>query len=162
MGGEHLWEAIGAIGEIAGAAAVVVTLVYLARQVRQNNTISAAQVYQERANTRMLLHHTQSDSEHLAPIMFRISELGWPDNAEAIESLSGLDLFRFRQNQLASVVRFDNSYYQYRRGFLSDDAWKLTETGIRAMAPTWERLDILESGATEPFKEEIRRILQRP
>ncbi len=31
------WEAIGAIGELGGAAAVLVTLIYLAVQVRQSN-----------------------------------------------------------------------------------------------------------------------------
>ena len=31
------WEAIGAIGEITGATAVVITLIYLAVQVRQNS-----------------------------------------------------------------------------------------------------------------------------
>jgi len=31
------WEAIGAIGELAGAAAVVATLIYLSAQIRQNN-----------------------------------------------------------------------------------------------------------------------------
>jgi hypothetical protein len=30
------WEAIGAIGEVLGALAVIVTLVYLAVQIRQN------------------------------------------------------------------------------------------------------------------------------
>lgn len=30
------WDAIGAIGEVVGAAAVIVTLVYLAIQIRQN------------------------------------------------------------------------------------------------------------------------------
>ena len=32
------WDAIGAIGEIVGAAAVVATLVYLSRQVQLNAT----------------------------------------------------------------------------------------------------------------------------
>ena len=31
------WEAIGAIGELIGAMAVVITLVFLALQVRQSN-----------------------------------------------------------------------------------------------------------------------------
>ena len=31
------WEAIGALGEIAGALAVVASLVYLATQIRQSN-----------------------------------------------------------------------------------------------------------------------------
>ena len=32
------WEAIGAIGEVLGAAGVLATLVYLATQIRQNTT----------------------------------------------------------------------------------------------------------------------------
>ena len=32
------WEAIGAIGEIVGAAAVFLTLIYLALQIRQNTS----------------------------------------------------------------------------------------------------------------------------
>jgi hypothetical protein len=35
------WEAIGAIGEVAGAIAVFATLVYLAIQIRQNNKLLA-------------------------------------------------------------------------------------------------------------------------
>ena len=32
------WEAVGAVGEIVGAIAVVITLIYLARQMRQNSS----------------------------------------------------------------------------------------------------------------------------
>jgi len=37
------WDAIGAIGEWAGAVAVVVTLFYLAMQVRQSNVVALAE-----------------------------------------------------------------------------------------------------------------------
>lgn len=153
------WSALGAIGEIAGALAVVVTLFYLARQIKHANAVSSANVYQERANTRMQFHHSHAESEYLAPILQRLGELGWPQNVEAIEQLNELELFRFRQNQLASVVRFDNSYYQYRNGFLDEDAWKLTQLGMRNMGPTWIRLGILEVGATQPFAEEVARLV---
>ncbi|MGB0133791.1 hypothetical protein, partial [Dokdonella sp.] len=36
------WDAIGAIGEIAGAIGVIVTLLYLAIQLRQNTKASNA------------------------------------------------------------------------------------------------------------------------
>ena len=39
------WTAIGALGEIVGASAVVLTLAYLARQVRQANRIAKAEAY---------------------------------------------------------------------------------------------------------------------
>jgi len=38
------WEAIGAVSETIGAIAVVVTLIYLAVQIRQNSENLAAQV----------------------------------------------------------------------------------------------------------------------
>ena len=37
------WEAIGAIGEVAGAVAVIVTLAYLAVQIRANTAASKAE-----------------------------------------------------------------------------------------------------------------------
>ena len=39
------WEAIGAIGELAGAIGVIVTLVYLAIQIRQNSYFHHKQGY---------------------------------------------------------------------------------------------------------------------
>jgi len=37
------WEAIGAVGEIIGAMAVVLSLIYLAIQVRQNSNMARAE-----------------------------------------------------------------------------------------------------------------------
>ena len=41
------WDAIGAVGEIVGAAAVVVSLVYLASQLRQSNELARQTAYRE-------------------------------------------------------------------------------------------------------------------
>ena len=41
------WEAIGAIGEIAGAIAVVLTLFYLSRQIRHNSDVSKVSSYHQ-------------------------------------------------------------------------------------------------------------------
>lgn len=39
------WDAIAAIGELLGAAAVLVTLIYLAAQIRQNTAAVATATY---------------------------------------------------------------------------------------------------------------------
>ena len=39
------WDAIGAIGEMLGAVAVVVSLIYLAQQVRTSNRLARAEAY---------------------------------------------------------------------------------------------------------------------
>ena len=41
------WDAIGAIGEILGALAVVITLIYLARQIHQSNSMSMSRTASE-------------------------------------------------------------------------------------------------------------------
>ena len=41
------WEALGAIGEIVGAVAVVITIAYLAVQIRQNSRSLRAAAYQD-------------------------------------------------------------------------------------------------------------------
>ena len=40
------WDAIGAIGEVSGAVAVVVTLIYLAGQLRQNTQALRSSTYE--------------------------------------------------------------------------------------------------------------------
>ena len=40
------WEALGAVGEIAGATAVLITLIYLAVQIRQNTATVATATYE--------------------------------------------------------------------------------------------------------------------
>ena len=41
------WDALGAIGELVGAIAVVVTLAYLAFQIRQNNNLASGAAQRE-------------------------------------------------------------------------------------------------------------------
>ncbi len=45
------WEAIGAIGEITGALAVVITLIYLSIQLRHNTTTTRAGIAQALADS---------------------------------------------------------------------------------------------------------------
>ena len=41
------WEAIGAVGEVLGALAVLASLIYLARQIRQNTQMMKSTVRQQ-------------------------------------------------------------------------------------------------------------------
>ena len=41
------WDAIGALAELLGAAAVLVTIVYLARQIKQNSDIARVEAFRD-------------------------------------------------------------------------------------------------------------------
>lgn len=89
------WEALGAIGEIVGATGVIITLVYLAYQIRQNtiqleqNTKTARAAAQTASNV-TLRENRQSIFQ--TSEMASIFEAGNSDPTE----LSSTELLRYR------------------------------------------------------------------
>jgi hypothetical protein len=136
------WEAIGAIGELVGGIAVIVTLIYLAIQVRQSKTllernekIALSQMYQARADARMsqVIAQAQSGKAELISSVW-----GHPD---LIDGLEGDDREIVRQYMIATMVHQDNILYQAKLGLLeakASDLYKLIALNV----PVWEKLDI--------------------
>ena len=82
------WDAISAMGEIVGAAAVVATLVYLAIQVRSAKNVAADVNRLSRAvGVRETIRHTIDDSE-LSDAWIRAA--GMVDNIQAVADRLGL------------------------------------------------------------------------
>ena len=115
----------GAIGEVVGALAVVVTLIYLAKQIRLNThamdegrKLSLAQTYQMRADAlRAMLVHA-ADSEHIGPTIIKLTELGYPEDVQALDGLSDAERRRFRMWHIAQQTHWDNMHYQFQQGYL--------------------------------------------
>jgi hypothetical protein len=118
------WEAIGAIGEVVGAIAVVLTLVYLAVQVRENTKSSRIQ---ERQNTTRQFADTM-DILLLHPELADIHDKG-RDNPE---ELSTKDLIRFRRLLLRFFWYLSAQHQQYVLGTIGDDEWAESIAIIRA------------------------------
>lgn len=94
---------LGALGEFVGAIAVVVTLVYLAVQIRQSNQamregrrLALAQTYQMRADALQDMLVRAAESEHIAPVIARLADLGYPEDVGSLDQLSPLERARFR------------------------------------------------------------------
>jgi hypothetical protein len=122
------WEAIGAIGEAAGAAGVIATLIYVAVQIRQNTRSVEAATY-------------QSVAESLADSSYHL--------ADAYSSpFSGLLLF------IGTIRRYENLHFQVRRGNLlrSDVEGFVTSLGAYLHVPTEDGRDPRELWAgSRPF-----------
>ena len=67
------WDAIAAIGEIVGAAAVVLTLIYLSRQLRQNSRLVEAQLASE-DNAAWVAIDASKQSENFAEVLAKAIE----------------------------------------------------------------------------------------
>jgi hypothetical protein len=156
---------LGALGEFVGAIAVVVTLVYLAIQIRQNTQAMAesrrlalAQTYQMRADALqdMLVH--AAESEHIGPIITKLVDAGYPEDVLSLDALTTVELGRFRQWQIAQQTHWDNMFYQYQQGFLDEEYYRDSfRVRVRRLAPTWQALGLI--GGRGSFDEEIRQIL---
>ena len=72
------WEATGAIGEFLGAAAVLITLIYLAVQVRQGNTAEQRESlhgYVSEVNEKFLAPQSDPEFVELFPCLRRCLRL---------------------------------------------------------------------------------------
>ncbi len=156
---------LGALGEFVGAVAVVATLAYLGVQIRQNTRamqegrrLAVAQTYQMRADAlqSMLVH--AADSEHIGPLITKLTSQGYPEDVSALESLSPEERGRFRQWQIAQQTHWDNMFYQYQQGFLDEEYYRDSfEERVARLAPIWQALGV--TGSRRSFAEEIERLL---
>jgi hypothetical protein len=157
----------GDIGQVVGGLAVVVTLIYLAKQIGQNThamdearKLALAQTYQMRSDAlqEMLVH--AADSEFIGPIIIKLTELGYPQDVSALDKLSDIDRGRFRMWQIAQQTHWDNMHYQFQQGYLDREYYEdaFIERVIR-LAPTWKALGI--TGGRKSFFEEIERLSRK-
>ena len=110
------WEAIAAIGEILGATAVLVTIVYLAVQVRQNTASAAAATYDAALSGFNEINLAIAESEELTLIFTH--GLTKPDSLSEIEAIRFALLMRAGMNQYMKLLRL------YQRGALPEQEWR--------------------------------------
>ncbi len=152
---------LGALGEFIGAIAVVATLVYLAIQIRQNThtmeeskRLALAQTYQMRADALQEMLVRASESEHIGPIITKLTLAGYPEDLASLEVLTAEERGRFRQWQIAQQTHWDNMYYQYQQGFLDEEYYNDSlKERVRRLAPVWEALGV--KGNRRSFSREV-------
>jgi hypothetical protein len=150
------WEAIGAVGDILGAAGVIVTLAYLAVQIRQNTKMARSAIRQELAGQLQLLASDLVTVEGIARIV--------QDHFEGKE-LTPTELLRLQARAFRDLRFFDNAFFQYSQRLLTDDEWRGLRENLKALlkAPAysdyWARERSLYSSA---FRSEVTSILDEP
>ena len=155
------WEALGAIGEVVGAIAVVLTLAYLAIQVRQNsnaldqqNKVEKAKTVQDRVELVMRYMQLQiTSSENLKVMCEVLHDPDWFDRDEH----DPLEFMRVQNIPTAYRMYLENCFLQYEEGFLDDDLYyNAILPGIVTYGPIFEKSGM---PMTNAFRSEINRIL---
>ncbi len=84
------WEAIGAIGEILGAIAVLATLVYLAAQIRQNSRFVQAATYHSTSRARNEFNFAVATTPELSALLIRAGDKSTTLDAEEQQRFDAL------------------------------------------------------------------------
>lgn len=124
-------QALGSLGEFVGALAVVISLIYLAQQMRQNTTsVRAASFNSMVQNSIRILEHAFRDSE-FADFLHRAQK--------DPSSLSPSEVVRWDSYMTAVYRHFGNLVYQYRVGALDRQMWESYERTLRQhlRTPSW-------------------------
>jgi hypothetical protein len=131
-------EDLGNIGEFIAALAVVVSLIYLAVQIRQNTRSVRASTYQVAVGS-ISDWSREVSLDSNAPRIFSVGCID-PDQLTADERLQ-------LYFQLVSLFRnYENLFYQHHQGMIEDSAWvgwayHMVRTywspGVQGWWPSW-------------------------
>jgi hypothetical protein len=122
------WEAISAIGQLVGALAVVISLIYLAREVRSN--ARATRLAAMRSTLDAFNRLTEQIAEHsdLAEV--------WNRGLDDYESLEGVDRARFNSRMHQIFRNVEDAYHQHLEGHLDPRVWRGLEAVMREINST--------------------------
>jgi len=113
------WDAISAIAELLGALAVIVTLIYLAVQLRQQNTVTKAQIEQQRADSVIQLATVLSVTENRILYTKVVLDRG----------LTAADLSKEENAHIKIILsplraNLENMYQQFQSGYISEEFYE--------------------------------------
>ena len=113
------WEAISAIGQTISAIAVLITLVYLSIQIKQNTSAVQNSASDTVMNTAMGTAHSVGSSIENSTI--------WRKGVHDFDSLNEDEATQFRLFIIAQLNASDLLYWHYRRGTLDKELWERQE-----------------------------------
>ena len=116
------WEAIGAIGEVLGGGAVVISLVYVGIQIRQNTaemrSVSTQTFISHRSDANFYIANNPELSKLLATAV------------HGFEELEPHEQFQFKAYCFAFYNQFDFAFHQFKNGRLEEKFWARMENEI--------------------------------
>lgn len=113
------WDAIGAVAELLGSFAVLLTLIYLAFQIRQQNKVTRAEIGQQRADSVV-----QVSAGILSPDNKELVFRALLDRSLTATDFSAEELLHLKTALSPLRANLENSYQQYKSGFISQEFYE--------------------------------------
>ncbi len=139
---------------------MLVTLIYLSVQVRQNTRsmdqsrkVELARNRTQTAQMRVDWMLAEATSPEIVSFWARLKTLeGWPDDPErVVAALTEEERGMIRRLQSVNRIINENARYQFEEGLIDEQSYASSARVLEVMTPIWEALQIpqtLNSGAT--------------
>ena len=111
----ELSEILGNWGEFIGSIAVVVTLIYLAIQVRQNTTTVKSSTHLVNTKNWNDIFLTYAEKDNVA---------AWSYGYTLDEQVDPSTLIQFQLQCRVLFLNFENQFYQYKNGTLDEETYQ--------------------------------------
>jgi len=148
------WDAIGAVSEVAAAIGVVVSLVYLAVQIRENTRSSRSATRQSIVESVIATNMIWAQSESFSQV--------FQDHLDGKE-LADHEKLRLSGYCYVCLRNWENVHFHYRSDMLSDEEWHGFRQNLKALLQVkafedfWTREREVFSQA---FRREVERLLE--
>jgi hypothetical protein len=125
------------IAELVGISAIVASLVFVGLELRQSHEIAIAAEYQERATSIIDQYNAQIQSDAALsvvgqPLYEAVRSADFPDEYRRLYEGYTVEQLGFNAvTTLNALTAFDNIYFQYQSGFISDESWQAFRYRLR-------------------------------
>lgn len=147
---------LGNLGEIVGSLAVVISLLYLAAQIRQNSRLLRASALEQQMAAGAAMLQTTGGSLETARVLGR--GLG------GLDQLQGAERTQFFSLLGLAFIGFQTSWYLHAEGLSNEDMWRrqrsiirwyLSQPGVRAWWDGFARETVMSAGFVKMVEAEL-------
>ena len=110
------WGAVGAIGEVLGAIGVIVSLLYVATQVRRNTRSIRASAYQALCDASARFTVTLGSDPQVAATFHK--------GLAGVEELSPNEAAQFQWLFHTAIRQIENGHFQFGNGTMEAENWR--------------------------------------
>ena len=117
-------------GELIAVAAVVSSLIFVGLELRQSQQIALAAQYQERTDSgRQYFYESLASNYKMEQLANDLVVRGWPagfltdDEKRWIDAHTPSEWAEAAYWAIIDLYGFDNYYFQYQSGYLTEEAW---------------------------------------
>jgi hypothetical protein len=123
-------EQLANIGELIGGFAVVLSLLYLAYELRSNTRSARAISAADSQDSLAAINELIASDKKLAGLMAKLQAEG------TLKNFSGPELVRVTLALRANMQRFESMFFRYEAGLLEERVWSVRQTWLAGFIRT--------------------------